>query len=42
MFGMKINLTIDFEWLKHGFEKCNVEWDGTDNDADESSADINK
>ena len=31
MFGMKINLTIDFDWIKEGFEKCSVKWD---NDSD--------
>jgi 5'-3' exonuclease len=37
LFGMRINLSIDFDWIKDAFERCNVEWEddveeGKDND----------
>jgi 5'-3' exonuclease len=28
LFGMKLKMTIDFDWMKEGFEKCNVQWEG--------------
>ncbi len=36
MLAIKFNINIDLEWIKNGFEKCNIKWENENKDNEEN------